>query len=104
MLVNGRQQNMSVHNIMKRNGCKLGRSGVSQLPQQPQEPRTFDQLHVLLKDCNTGKEVSGRGRLSRSHIKVWDKSCTYGTDMRRSHGKCKEAKIVSTEAKTILMG
>lgn len=40
-------------NREKRDGsvrCKLGINRVSQLPQQPQESRISEQLHMLLKD------------------------------------------------------
>lgn len=53
--------------------CEMGRRGASQLSQQPQELRTSDQLHVLLKGYNTGREESSRGGLNKSYVKVWDK-------------------------------
>lgn len=64
--------------------CKLRRNGASQLPEQPQESRTSNQLHVLLKEYNPGRGVSGRGGLNKSHVKVWDKPSTYGTDLEHS--------------------
>lgn len=80
--------------------CEMGRSGASQMPQQPWEPRTSDQLHILLKGYNEGREVSGRSELTKSLAEVWDKPSTYGTDLEGSHmssGKCKESKSVSIE-------
>lgn len=79
----------------------MGRSGASQMPQQLSEPRTSDQFHILLKEYNEDREVSGRSELNKSLAEAWDKPSTYGTDPEHSHmssGKWKESKIVSIEA------
>lgn len=79
----------------------MGRSGASQMPQQLSEPRTSDQFHILLKEYNKGREVSGRSELNKSLAEAWDKPSTYGTDPEHSHmssGKWKESKIVFIEA------
>lgn len=62
--------------------------------------QTSDQFHILLKEYNEGREVSGRS-VNKSLAEVWDKPSTYGTDpehRRMSSGKWKESKIVSIEA------
>lgn len=52
---------------------KVGRNKASQLPQQPQESRISELLHTLLKDQNTGREVSDGAGLNRFYVKWWDK-------------------------------